>query len=94
MFAAEIMRTRSVSFAKNALTHKTATLHLRMARINTIFLKRRSQPMKVIMHDPGNVTTYTLEKPNQYSVVIYADNQYASRRDCFKCRMKNVGFVS
>ena len=48
--------------------------------------------MKVIIHDLGDEITSTLEKSNEYSVVIHADNQYAPCRGCFKCWLKNAGF--
>ena len=54
--------------------------------------KRRNQPMKVIIHDLGDAVTYTPEKTSEDSVVLYANNQYASCQGCFKCWLKNAGF--
>lgn len=54
--------------------------------------KRRSQPMKVIIHDLGDAVTYTPKKTSEDSVVLYANNQYASCQGCFKCWLKNAGF--
>ena len=34
--------------------------------------------MKVIIHDLGDVITYTPEKTSEDSVVLYANNQYIS----------------
>lgn len=48
--------------------------------------------MKTIIHDLGAEIIYSLEKPDEDSVVIHADNQYASCRGCFQCWLKNAGF--
>ena len=48
--------------------------------------------MKVIIHDLGDAITYASEKSSEDSVVLYANNQYASCQGCFKCWLKNDGF--
>lgn len=50
--------------------------------------------MKVIIHDLSDEIPYalTVEKPNEDSVVLHANNQYASCQGCFKCWLKNAGF--
>ena len=48
--------------------------------------------MKTIIHDLGAEIIYSLEKPDEDSAVIHADNQYASCRGCFQCWLKNAGF--
>ena len=48
--------------------------------------------MKVIIHDLGDEITNTLEKSSEDSVVLHANNQYASCQGCFKCWLKNAGF--
>ena len=48
--------------------------------------------MKVIIHDLSDEITYALEKSNEDSVVLHANNQYASCQGCFKCWLKNAGF--
>ena len=48
--------------------------------------------MKVIIHDLGDAITYAPEKSSEDSVVLYANNQYASCQGCFKCWLKNAGF--
>ena len=50
--------------------------------------------MKTIIHDLGAEIIYSLEKPDEDSVVIHADNQYASCRGCFQCWLKNAGFCT
>ena len=48
--------------------------------------------MKVIIHDIHKWASFSLGKSDKDSVVIYADNLYASCRGCFKCWLKNAGF--
>lgn len=48
--------------------------------------------MKVIIHDIHKWTSFSPEKSDKHSVVIYADNPYAPCRGCFKCWLKNAGF--
>lgn len=60
--------------------------------VEQTIIRRRSQPMKVIIHDLGDEVTCALKTSNEYSAVIHADNQYAPCRGCFKCWLKNSGF--
>ncbi len=41
--------------------------------------------MKTVLHDLGDEIASSLEKTDEHSVVIHADDQYASCRGCFKC---------
>lgn len=50
--------------------------------------------MKVIIHDLGDEITNTLEKSSEDSVVLHANNQYASCQGCFKCWLKNAAVLS
>ncbi len=41
--------------------------------------------MKTVLHDLGDEIASSLEKSDEDSVVIHADDQYASCRGCVKC---------